>query len=93
MKRITGNEKFWQTIKSNFTDKTLKAEKIHLLNEKILYQKKKMQLKDLRIILRKLPRLLIIDHPILSDLSGDPVLNAIENFSQHASVLKIRKER
>ena len=34
-----------------------------------------------------------IDCPILSDLSDDPVLNAIENFSHHASVLKIKEAR
>ena len=31
------------------------------------------------------------DRPILSDLSDDTVLNAIENFLHHASVLKTRK--
>ena len=31
--------------------------------------------------------------PILFDLSDDPVLNAIENFSHHASVLKIKEAR
>ena len=34
-----------------------------------------------------------IDRHILSDLSNDPVLNAIENFSHHASVLKIKEAR
>ena len=29
----------------------------------------------------------------MSDLSDDPVLNAIENFSHHASVLKIKEAR
>ena len=33
------------------------------------------------------------DRPILSDLSDDPVLNAIENFSNHVSVLKIKEAR
>ena len=31
MKRITDNRKFWQTIKPNFTDKTLKYERITLV--------------------------------------------------------------
>ena len=30
---------------------------------------------------------------MLSDLSYDPVLNAIEKFSHHASVLKIKEAR
>ena len=33
------------------------------------------------------------DRPILSDLSDDTVLNAIENFLHHASVLKIKEVR
>ena len=33
------------------------------------------------------------DRPILSDLSEDSVLIAIENFSHHASVLKIKEAR
>ena len=34
-----------------------------------------------------------IDRPILSDLSGNPVLNAIKKFSHHASVLRIKGAR
>ena len=41
----------------------------------------------------KIVETLKIDRPILSDLSDDPVLNAIENFSHHASILKIKKAR
>ena len=41
----------------------------------------------------KIVESLKIDRPILSDLSGDPVLNAIENFSHHASILKIKEAR
>ena len=40
--------------------------------------------------MRKL-QTLKIDCPILSDLKDDPVLNAIENFSHHDSVLKIKE--
>ena len=31
MKRVTGNRKFWQNVKPNFTDKILKYEKIILV--------------------------------------------------------------
>ena len=41
----------------------------------------------------KIVESLKIDRPILSDLSGDLVLNAIENFSHHASILKIKEAR
>ena len=33
------------------------------------------------------------DRPILSDLSDDPVLHTIENFSEHVGVLKIKQAR
>ena len=33
------------------------------------------------------------ERPILSDLSDDPVLNAVENFHHYASVLKIKEAR
>ena len=41
--------------------------------------------KNSRIIVETLK----IDHPILTELSDNSVLNAIENFSYHASVIKI----
>ena len=50
-------------------------------------------LKYSRIILRKIVETLKIDCLILSDLSDDPVLNATENFSHYASVLKIKEAR
>ena len=41
----------------------------------------------------KIVETLKIDRPILSNLSDDPVLNDIENFSHQASVLKIKEAR
>ena len=41
----------------------------------------------------KIVKTLKIDRPILPDLSDDPVLSAIENFSHHASVIKIKEAR
>ena len=41
MKRIPDNNKFWKTIKSNFTDKTLKDERITLVEgDKVLTEEK-----------------------------------------------------
>ena len=34
-----------------------------------------------------------MDRPILSNLSGDPILNAIKIFFHHASVLEIKEVR
>ena len=52
-----------------------------------------MYWKKLKVILKKFVENLKIDRLILSDLSDDHVLNAIENFPQHASVLKIKSAR
>ena len=41
MKRITNNRKFWQTIKPNFTDKTLKDDRITLVDgSKVIAEEK-----------------------------------------------------
>ena len=42
VRRMTDNRKFWQTIKPNFTDKTLKDERIILVDGGKAIQKKKM---------------------------------------------------
>ena len=64
--------KFWQTIKPNFTDKTLNDERISLVDgDKFITEEKD-----------------VVNRPILSDLSDDPVLNDIENFPHHTSVQK-----
>ena len=93
MKRITNNGKYWQTIKLNFTGKTLKDERITLVNRDKVITEEKDVVKKLKDLFEKIAETLKIDRPILSDLSDDPVLNAIENFSHRASVLKIKEAR
>ena len=46
-----------------------------------------MQLKKFKNYFQK--SFLKIDRSILSDLNDDPILNAIEDFSEHVIVLKI----
>ena len=89
VKRITDNRKFWQTIKPNFIDKTLKDERITFVDEDKVIIEENDVAKNFKDHFEKIK----IDHPILSDLSDDPVLNAIENFSNHVSVLKIREAK
>ena len=89
--RVTDNRKFWQTIKSNCTDKTLKDERITLVEgEKVITEEK--DVKIFKDHFEKIVETLKIDRP-LSDLIDDPTLNAAENFSHHASVLKIKEAR
>ena len=96
MKRITDNRKFpdqIKTIKPNFTDKTLKDERIFLVDGNKVITEEKNVVKKFKDHFEKIVETLKIDRPILSDLSDDPVLNAIENFSHHTSVLKIKEAR
>ena len=93
VKRITDNRKFRQTIKPNFTDKTLRDERITLVEGDKVITEEKHVVKKFKDHFEKIVETLKIDRPKLSDLSDDPVLNAIENFSHHASVLKIKKTR
>ena len=93
VKRITDNRKFWQTIKPNFTDKTLRDERITLVEGDKVITEEKHVVKKFKDHFEKIVETLKIDRPKLSDLSDDPVLNAIENFSHHASVLKIKEAR
>ena len=93
VKRITDHRKFWQTIKPNYTDKTLKDERITLVNGDKVITEEKDVVKIFKDHFEKIVETLKNDRPILSDLSDDPALNAIENFSHQASVLKIKEAK
>ena len=58
MKRITGNRKFWQTIKLNFSEMTLKDERTSLVDGDVIKEEK-----NSKIILKKLYRLLKLNVP------------------------------
>ena len=91
--RITDNRRFWQTIKPNYTVKTLKDERIILVEGQKVITKEKDVVKIFKDNFEKIVDTLKIDRPILSDLSDDPVLNTIEKFFHHASVLRIKVAR
>ena len=91
--RITNNRKFWQTIKPNLTRKALKDERITLVDRDKVIAEEKDLLKKFKDHFEKTVETLKIDRPILSDLSDNHVLNAIEYFSHYASVLKIKEAR
>ena len=93
MKRITDYRKFWQTIKPNFTDKTLKDERITLVDGGKVITEGKDVVKKFKDHFEKIVETQEkIDRPILSDLRDDLVVNAIENFS-HATVLNSKEAR
>ena len=93
MKRITDHRKFWQTIKPNCTDKTLKDERITLVEGDKVITEEKDVVKIFKDHFEKIVETLKIDRPISSDLCDDLVLNAIENFShQFFPFSKSRKQ-
>ena len=59
-----------------FTDKTLKDERITLVKGDKVITEEKDVIKLFKDHFEKIVETLKIDHPILSDLSDDPVLNA-----------------
>ena len=64
---IANNKKFWQTIKSNFTDKTLKDESIILVDGDKVITEEKDVVKKFKDHFEKIIGTLEIDLPILSD--------------------------
>ena len=55
--------------------------------------RRKRCIKKFKDHFEKIVETLKIGRPFLSDLSDDPVLNATENFSPHASIPKIKEAR
>ena len=64
----------------NFTDKTLKDERITLVDRDKIITEEKDVVKKFKDHFEKSVETLKIDHPILTNLNDDPVLNDIENF-------------
>ena len=93
MKIITSNRNVGQTIKPNFTDKTVKDKKITLADGNKVITEEKSVVKKFKDHFEKILKTLQIDRLILSDLRDDPVLNAIENVFHHVSVRKIKEAR
>ena len=93
VKIITSNRNVCQTIKPNFTDKTVKDKKITLADGDKVITEEKSVVKKLKDHFEKILKTLQIDRLILSDLRDDPVLNAIENVFHHVSVRKIKEAR
>ena len=87
-RRITNNRKFWQTILPNFTDKTLKDEWITLVDgDKVKTEEKDVVKKKVQESFSEKCR---DSEKLTFHLNDDPILNAIEDFSEYASAPKIK---
>ena len=91
MKKVTDNKHFWKTIKPKFFDKVLKDEKIVLGEaDKVITAESDLE-KIFKDHFEDIVGSLHIERPCKVDFDREPVANAIKNFSQHPSILKIKE--
>ena len=91
VKIITDNKHFWKTIKSNFTDKILKDEKIVLVEDDKVTTGEMDLAKIFKDHFENIVESLHIERPCKVDFDREPVANAIKNIFQHPSILKIKE--
>ena len=80
-----------KTIKPNFTDKVLKDEKIVLVEDDKVITAETDLAKIFKDHFENIVESLHIERPCKVDFDREPVANAIKNFSQHPSILKIKE--
>ena len=91
VKIITDNKHFWKTIKSNFTDKILKDERIVLVEDDKVTTGEMDLAKIFKDHFENIVESLHIERPCKVDFDREPVANAIKNIFQHPSILKIKE--
>ena len=91
MKELTDRKHFWKAIKSNFTDKALKNEKIVLVEDDKVITAETNLANVFKDHFENIVESLHIERPCKVDFDREPVANAIKNFSQHPSILKIKE--
>ena len=83
---LTENKHFWKTVKPCLTDKTLKGERITLIeNEKVVSDEREL-VKIFNEYLSNIVPNLDIQRPPSITLHHDPVLRAIKKFENHPSI-------
>ena len=93
VKKVTYNKHFWKTIKPNFTDKVLKDERIVLVEDNNVIAAETDLAEIFKVHFGNIVENLHIERPCKVDYDREPVANAIKNFSQHPSKLKIKEKR
>ena len=91
VKKAPYSKYFWKTVQPNFTDKTLKNEKIILVEDDKVVTPETHLAKILKDHFESLAESLHIERPCKSNLYRDPVVSTIKNCSQHLSILKIKE--
>ena len=91
VKKVTDNKHFWKTIKPNFTDKVFKDERIVLVEDDQVITADTDLAEIFKDHFENIVESLHIECPCKIDFDREPVANAIKNFSQHPSILKIKE--
>ena len=89
--KITDNKSFWKTVKPSFTEKTLKDEKIVLVENDTTFSEENEVAEIFRSYFDGIVDGLNIKRCEISKEDSDPILNAIKTFGKHPSILKIKE--
>ena len=89
--KITDNKSFWKTVKTSFTEKTLKDEKIVLVENNTTFSEENEIAEIIRFYFDGIVDGLNVKRCEISKQHSDLILNAIKTFENHPSILK-RKE-
>ena len=93
VKKVSDNKTFWKTIKANFTEKTIKDQKITLVEKETVISEESELAEVFKNYFENVVNNLNIQQPIFSHEHNDSIANAIKNFEQHPSILKIKENR
>ena len=91
VKKIT-DKYLWKTIRPNFAYKIFKHEKIIVAEDDLVITAETDLAKIFKDHFENIVESLHIERPCKVDFDREPVANAIKNFSQHPSKLKIKND-
>ena len=89
--KIANNKSFWKTIKPNFTDKTLKGEKILLAENDTTFSAENKVVEIFQSYFDGIVDGLNIKLCEISKEHSDQIINAIRIFEKHPSIFKLKE--
>ena len=89
--KITDSKSFWKTVKPSFTEKTLKDEKIVLVENGTTFSEENEVAEIFRSYFDSIVDGLNIKRCEISKEDSDPILNAVKTFEKHPSILRIKE--
>ena len=87
VKKVCDNKTFWKPIKPNFTEKTIKDQKITLVEKETVISEDCELAEVFNNYFENVVKNLNIQSPIYLHEDNDPIANAIKNFEQHLSIV------